>query len=182
MNLPNLITLSRILVVPIFATLLIYGLAGWALGVFILTATTDAIDGYLARARKQRTPLGTVLDPLADKLLLTIAFITLAYLRILPAWLAILVVSRDVIIVFGALLLHLISGRLQVVPTSMGKATTTTQVVTISFGLLVNLTGWGRWALWACGWATAVLTVLSGVQYIYRGMAGVHSGEQAPGG
>ncbi|MCH7646671.1 MAG: CDP-alcohol phosphatidyltransferase family protein, partial [Nitrospinae bacterium] len=113
MNLPNGITLLRILVIPFFVMLLIYGMAGWALGVFILTAITDAIDGYIARTRKQRTPLGEVLDPLADKLLLTTAFITLAYLRILPAWLAILVVSRDVILVFGSLLLHLITGSLR---------------------------------------------------------------------
>lgn len=174
MNLPNGITLLRILVIPFFVMLLIYGMAGWALGVFVLTAITDAIDGYIARTRKQRTPLGTVLDPLADKLLLTTAFITLAYLRILPAWLAILVVSRDVIIVFGSLLLHVITGGLRIEPTIMGKGTTITQVLTVSFGLLVNITHWGGWPLWACVWATAVLTSLSGVQYIYRGMTGAH--------
>ncbi len=172
MNLPNGITLLRILVIPFFVMLLIYGMAGWALGVFVLTAITDAIDGYIARTRKQRTPLGEVLDPLADKLLLTTAFITLAYLRILPAWLAILVVSRDVILVFGYALLHLISGALRIEPSSLGKATTTAQVLTVSFGLLLNLTGWGWWPLLTCVWATAVLTCLSGVQYIYRGMTG----------
>lgn len=182
MNLPNVITLTRILIIPFFVMLLIYGMAGWALGVFVVTAVTDAVDGYIARARMQRTPLGTVLDPLADKLLLTIAFVTLAYLRVLPAWLAILVVSRDVIIVFGSLLLHLFTGRLRIEPTLMGKATTTVQVLTVSFGLLANLTGWRGWALWACVWVTAALTVLSGVQYIYRGMTGVHQGERVQEG
>ncbi|MDV2495425.1 MAG: CDP-diacylglycerol--glycerol-3-phosphate 3-phosphatidyltransferase [bacterium] len=182
MNLPNVITLTRILIIPFFVMLLIYGMPGWALGLFIMTAITDVIDGYIARTRMQRTPLGTVLDPLADKLLLTIAFVTLAYLRVLPAWLAILVVSRDVIIVFGSLLLHLFTGRLRIEPTLMGKATTTVQVLAVSFGLLANLTGWGGWVLLACVWATAVLTVLSGVQYVYRGMTGVHQGERAQGG
>lgn len=182
MNLPNVITLTRILIIPFFVMLLIYGMPGWALVLFVVTAITDVIDGYIARTRMQRTPLGTVLDPLADKLLLTIAFVTLAYLRVLPAWLAILVVSRDVIIVFGSLLLHLFTGRLRIEPTLMGKATTTVQVMAVSLGLLANLTGWGGWVLLACVWATAVLTVLSGVQYIYRGMTGVHQGEQAQEG
>lgn len=182
MNLPNVITLMRILVIPFFVMLLVYGMAGWALVVFVLTAITDAVDGYIARSLMLRTPLGTALDPLADKLLLTVAFVTLTYLKILPAWLAILVVSRDVIIVFGSLLLHLITGGLRIKPTSMGKATTTTQVLTVSFGLLVNLTGWGGWVLWAFAWVTAALTGLSGLQYIYRGMTGAHAGEQTHGG
>ena len=181
MNLPNVISLVRILVIPFFVMLLIYHLPGWALLVFVLTAVTDVVDGYIARARMQRTPLGATLDPLADKLLLTTAFLTLAYLGILPAWLAILVVSRDVIIVFGSLLLHLTTGSLKIEPTLLGKATTTTQVLTVSFGLLVNLTGWGVWVLWICVAAAAAFTALSGAQYIYRGMTGVHHGERPSG-
>ncbi len=178
MNLPNVLSLLRILVIPLFVMLLVYGHAGWALVVFIVTALTDVVDGYIARSRMQRTPLGATLDPLADKLLLTTAFVTLAYLRILPVWLAILVVSRDVIIVFGSLLLHLTTGSLRIEPTRMGKATTTTQVLVVSFGLLVNLTGWGVLALWTLVVVAAACTALSGAQYIYRGMTGVHQGER----
>lgn len=178
MNLPNVITLARILIIPFFVMLLVYGYAGWALGVFIVTAVTDVVDGYLARSRMQRTPLGATLDPLADKLLLTTAFVTLAYLGILPVWMAILVVSRDVIIVFGSLLIHLTSGSLRIVPTKMGKATTTAQVLVVSFGLLVNLTNWGVWALWSFVAVAAVFTALSGMQYVYRGMTGAHQANQ----
>lgn len=181
MNLPNLITLLRILIIPFFVMLLIYGLAGWALGVFVLTAVTDVVDGYIARSRAQRTPLGATLDPLADKLLLTTAFLTLAYMGVLPAWLAILVVSRDVIIVFGSLLIHLTSGGVRIEPTRMGKLTTTSQVLTVSFGLLFNLTGWGDWAMWTCVVLAAAFTVVSGVQYVYRGMTGVHQGNRIHG-
>jgi cardiolipin synthase len=158
--------------------LLIYGHAGWALVVFLITAFTDVVDGYIARTRMQRTPLGATLDPLADKLLLTTAFLTLAYLHILPAWMAILVVSRDVIIVFGSLLLHLTTGSLRIEPTKMGKVTTSTQVLVVSFGLLVNLAGWGGLVLWVFVVVSAAFTALSGVQYIYRGMTGVHQGER----
>lgn len=179
MNLPNVITLARILAIPFFVMLLVYGHAGWALVVFVVTAITDVVDGYLARTRMQRTPLGATLDPLADKLLLTTAFVTLAYLEILPVWMAILVVSRDVIIVFGSLLIHLTSGSLRIVPTKMGKVTTTTQVLVVSFGLLVNLTGWGPWVLWAFVVVAAAFTALSGFQYIYRGMTGAHQADRA---
>jgi cardiolipin synthase len=174
LNLPNVITLVRILVIPFFVILLVYGYGGWALAVFLATAVTDAVDGYLARSRKQRTPLGATLDPLADKLLLTTAFVTLTYLAVLPLWLTILVVSRDVIIVFGSLLIHLFTEGLRIAPTVVGKATTSAQAVTVSFGLLYNLTGWGGLVLWLSVWATAALTAVSGLHYIYRGMAGYH--------
>lgn len=179
MNLPNVISLARILIIPFFVMLLVYGHAGWALAVFVVTAITDVVDGYLARSWMQRTPLGATLDPLADKLLLTTAFVTLAYLRILPVWLAILVVSRDVIIVFGSLLLHLTTGSLRIIPTKMGKVTTTVQVMVVSFGLLVNLTGWGVVELWTFVVVGAGFTALSGFQYIYRGMTGAHQGDGA---
>jgi CDP-diacylglycerol--glycerol-3-phosphate 3-phosphatidyltransferase len=98
MNLPLSLTILRIFFVPLVVVLLLtqgHDLDLWAVGVFLLAATTDLLDGYLARKRKQITPLGILLDPLADKLLTASAFISLVELRLVPAWMVVIIVGRD---------------------------------------------------------------------------------------
>lgn len=169
LTLANRLTILRILMTPVFITLLLYRRTEYALGIFLLAGITDALDGFVARARGQKTQLGMVLDPLADKLLLTSAFVTLAFLRIIPRWFAIVAVSRDVFLVGGSLLLYIFTGKIGIPPSALGKATTALQLLTVLGGL-------GAGAFWPPARAplllvipTAALTVASGLDYVYRG-------------
>src|SRR5712692_3841888 len=101
MGLANWLTLLRILLIPVFVTLLVYRRPGVALLVFAVAAFTDLLGGWVARRHKDESTRGAFLDPTADKLLLTASFITLTYLKALPFWIAAVVISRDVILVVG---------------------------------------------------------------------------------
>src|SRR3990170_4410241 len=105
MNLPNYITLFRVVLIPFFINLMVYGYYREALAVFVVAGGTDALDGMIARLMKAQTELGAFLDPMADKLLIISAFVTLVLLGKLPVWLVIIVVSRDVIIALGSLVI-----------------------------------------------------------------------------
>jgi cardiolipin synthase len=169
MGLANWLTVLRILLIPVFVSLLVYRRPGLALSVFTLAAVTDLLDGYVARRRGSQSRLGAFLDPVADKLLLTASFVTLTYLKILPFWITAVVISRDVLLVVGALVVHVAGGRIYPRPTWAGKAATFFQVATVLGALLSR---YFRVALGAeifMGLA-AVFTVLSGLQYILQGM------------
>ena len=116
MNIPNLITILRILLIPVFIILLLYNHFSWALAVFAFCGVTDGLDGFIARNSNQRTVLGTYLDPMADKLLLISGFVTLSFLKIIPLWITIVLVSRDLILLIGTLILHMIQGYIVIEP------------------------------------------------------------------
>jgi cardiolipin synthase len=175
MNLPNLITIFRILLTPVFINLLIYGYQGWALTVFLIASLTDSLDGLIARLANQRTRLGTYLDPMADKLLLTASFLTLAILKVIPIWAAVIVVSRDLILILGALILHLTQASQEISPTFLGKSTTVVQLVYIALVLLMTVLHGSTVSLWPILAVTIGLTVLSGLHYIYRGFRRLNS-------
>jgi cardiolipin synthase len=169
MNIPNSLTLLRILLVPVFIGFMTYGAYGVALLVLLVAGLTDAIDGLLARRWNQQTRLGAVLDPLADKLLLTSGFITLSTLHLIPSWLVILVVSRDVILLLGTAVAHVTGISIDVAPTFWGKGTTALQ---LSYVLLVILLTWldlGLSLLTPLLVATVGFTLASGLHYVYRG-------------
>ena len=182
-NLPNLLSVGRILAVPLFVILLLQQYYGWALVVFIAAAVTDAIDGMLARLLHQHTVLGSYLDPAADKLLSVSSFIILAVLSILPAWLAVVVISRDIIIVVGILIIFLTSHPLQVKPSLVSKLATTFQFTLICLALYF-MPELNSWVLQVFIWGTGVLSIVSGLQYIWRGIQ-IFNGEvvaAGPGG
>src|SRR5437763_4557916 len=129
MNLPNSLTVLRILLIPFFVGFLTYGHYYWALGTLVAAGITDILDGVIARVTNQRTKLGAYLDPLADKLLLTSGFVTLSVLHLVPLWVAILVVSRDSILLTGALLSRFTESPLDMSPTFIGKGTTLFQLL-----------------------------------------------------
>ena len=169
MNIPNSLTLLRILLVPVFIGFMTYGAYGVALLVLLVAGLTDAIDGLLARRWNQQTRLGGVLDPLADKLLLTSGFITLSILHLVPSWLVILVVSRDVILLLGTAVAHVTGTPIDMTPTFWGKGTT---VLQLSYVLLVILLTWldlGISLLTPLLVATVAFTLVSGLHYVYRG-------------
>jgi cardiolipin synthase len=169
MGLANWLTIVRILLIPVFVTLLVYNRVALAFGTFVLAGLTDALDGYIARTRGTKTRLGAFLDPLADKLLLTASFVTLTYKvpRVLPFWLTAIVLSRDLLLILGALLVMLTGGQVHPAPTMLGKTSTLFQMLTVGMALLVA----ARIRLFdpvlpPLLWVTAALTIASGVQYV----------------
>jgi len=169
MNLPNILTLTRVLLIPVFIILIINKHFGLALVTFAIAGITDAIDGLIARITHQRTELGAYLDPIADKILLASAFITLAIIEVLPSWLTILVITRDVIILVGLLVMILTNYHPKIQPSLLSKITTVFQISTI---LLILMAGHNpifyKLSTVAIYGAT-FFTIISGSHYIYIG-------------
>jgi cardiolipin synthase len=139
------------------------------LGIFILAVISDAIDGYLARRTKQKSKAGQVLDPLADKLLLISAFICLYLINTFPLgikfplWVSLIVISRDILILLGTVVIYMVRQEIEIQPTYWGKLTTTFQMLAVISILL-------QWQSSFIAWSVAVLfTIISGIDYIHRG-------------
>jgi cardiolipin synthase len=169
-NLPNTITLFRILCVPVFVDLLVYGRFGYALAVFLAAVVSDGLDGLIARLFNQRSRLGMYLDPLADKVLLTSAFITLSILRRVPIWLTTIVVSRDLILALGTLLLHLLTLHVDILPSWLGKVTTVLQFGYIVIVLAAEFLALDKEIAAPAALAVAAATIGSGLYYLWRGV------------
>ena len=170
MNLPNLLTTLRLLLLPLFLLLLVYRRPGPALAVLLLAALSDALDGLLARWLNQKTAIGSFLDPLADKLLSVSGFVALTLIGPIPPWFVIVVISRDVLISLGALVLYLHDGRLEIAPSLTGKAAMLGQFATLVLTVLLQLDAPVE-RLWLAVMAlTATLTIVSGLQYLWRGL------------
>ena len=175
-SLASKVSLFRLLLIPFFLGCLLYyrpgqeGLRYAALGLFLAGVLSDAVDGYIARAKTQWTRLGAFLDPLADKLLLLTAFLSLALIRTipddlrLPAWVVIAFISRECIIVLGSGLLYHLTGTLEIQPSRLGKWATFLQ-------MLVVLAVLSRWPYAPWVWRVAVvLMIASAVVYVRRGV------------
>jgi cardiolipin synthase len=187
-NAPNLITLTRVGLVPFFALMLFQKRALGALVIVFLAGLSDVLDGFAARRWHQRTKVGTLIDPLADKILLTTAYILLAipglgFPCVIPLWLTAVVIGRDFIIVAGALAIYRTRGPREFPPTVFGKMSTVFQVVTVFWVILSNYlrlsapagpaileTISSPSALSAFYIVTLVLTLISGAHYIYKGI------------
>ncbi|MFU8818649.1 MAG: CDP-diacylglycerol--glycerol-3-phosphate 3-phosphatidyltransferase [Desulfurivibrio sp.] len=169
MNIPNLITLMRILLVPVLAIFLLEEQYGYALLTFIVAGVSDGLDGFLARLLKQKTRLGAILDPLADKALLVTAFIILAVDGVIPQWLTVLVVSRDLIILAGFGILMLNNSRVQIDPTYTSKLTTVFQLLTVVYFLGIEYMLSLLFLRDYLVIATALLTLLSCGHYLIIG-------------
>ena len=170
MNLPNFLSLIRILFIPLFVILLIYEYYDLSLIILVLSAISDALDGFIARFFHQKTTLGAYLDPIADKLLLVTSYITLSILNIIPDWLTIIVISRDVIISLGVLILLINAYPLEIKPSGISKLTTLFQLLTLFLSLSYNHLGLKLTYLQIQYAITATLTIASGLHYLYRGI------------
>jgi cardiolipin synthase len=170
MNLPNYITLLRIILIPFFINLMIYGYYRSAFLVFVVACVTDALDGLIARLTNTKTELGAFLDPVADKLLIISAFVTLVLLKMLPVWLVIIVVSRDVILVLGSIVIFFSGSKFTARPSIIGKATTLMQLIVVTLSLVQKNYGTELGMLVPLQWLTAGLTLASGGQYVARGI------------
>ena len=169
LTLANRLTILRILMTPVIIVLLLYRQFGLALTLFLVAAITDGLDGFLARSRKERTALGAVLDPVADKLLLMSAVVTLTILKELPRWFAIIVVSRDVLLIGGSVILYMFLGKIAMPPSWLGKTTTGFQLATVLAAMLDNFLPAFQVAIFPLTLLTLVLTAVSGVDYIIQG-------------
>lgn len=180
----NQITILRLVFVPIFATLVIERDYGWALAVLGVAAISDIVDGTVARIFHQESPLGVALDPIADKILMTTAYLTLAFREVLPWWLTILVLSRDVAIIMTTALISLVAGYRPFRPTVLGKMSTTIQVATVfvAVGLRANFPLTSSLLLRVCIYLAGAITVASGVHYliVVRHRYGHHEEADAP--
>jgi len=166
MTIPNLISIFRIILVPVFLVFIInnHFLAG--LMVFVLAGLSDAADGMVARLFNQKSRLGSYLDPLADKCLLVAAFICLAAMYIIPLWLTVIVITRDILILLGASILFLKNGAYTVKPSVWGKATTFFQLATVFLVLVEKHFHLFSQYVYIVYGVTGTLTVISGLLYI----------------
>ncbi|MDH4192602.1 MAG: CDP-alcohol phosphatidyltransferase family protein [Nitrospirota bacterium] len=174
-NLPNSLTVLRILLVPVFVGFLLYEYFDYALITLLVAAVTDGLDGAIARITDQRTRLGEYLDPLADKLLLMSAMVTLSVLHFIPVWAVILVVSRDAILLTGTILANLTEIDIDIAPTWLGKGTTLAQ---ICYVIMVILFATGRVSAEVVIPFLAIMVILttgSGMHYLFRGIQHLNS-------
>ena len=168
LTLPNLITVARLCAVPAAIYLVLHGLFSEAFWLFLGAGVSDAIDGWLAR-RRGPTYVGAVLDPVADKALLVAMYVVLSVVHVLPDWLAILVVFRDVLIVGGVLVLNMLGQPPPIRPLLISKLNTVMQIALVAVALL--LAGSGHHADIVLGiliWAVAATTLISGGAYVAR--------------
>jgi cardiolipin synthase (CMP-forming) len=173
-NLPNILTIIRILLVPVFVIYLQKNMFMPALIIFTIAGVSDGLDGLLARYLNQKTILGAHLDPLADKLLLAAAFVTLSIIQCIPDWLTVIVISRDILIMLGVGVCIMLEIKVEIKPSFVSKCTTVSQLLTVFLVLLyLSLPGtaiipdtYARLLYMT----TACLTIISGLHYIYKNM------------
>src|SRR5215470_2930236 len=175
----NQLTILRIVFVPVFIILLVYNELGWALGTFVLAGITDVLDGIIARRFGQKTSIGAVLDPLADKLLMTSSILILSlpqmeFLATIPRWLMIVIISRDVFILLISLIVVLMVGWRVFTPSPYGKASTLMQVLTVLAVLYVNWRGMVLPELNIAFYMTGLMTAFSGLHYLVRSLRQWH--------
>lgn len=185
LTIPNLLTFLRMALIPVFASLLFYGYSKWALAVFIVAGVSDGIDGFLARRFNQESELGTILDPVADKLLMTTAFIILTLPNIfppvrhlpIPFWVTAAVIGRDVLIVTVAGAIHIMTGFRGFKPSWLGKLSTFVQVIAVTLIMFAAVTGYTIF-LPSTYVIVALLAVVSGLHYIFQ-VAGLMKDEES---
>ncbi len=183
-TLPNFITLVRLAALPFFLLSIAEGRFGIALALFVAAGISDGVDGYLARRFRMNSALGAYLDPIADKLLLMSSYLFLAVPSYpatvkIPVWLAVLVLSRDFLILTVALLLILSSSKRRFPPSWLGKVATVTMIVTVLIVLCANVWTWPREFVLVAFGGAATATLLSGFDYMLRVARGPHAPAEA---
>lgn len=175
MNIPNSLTILRILLIPVYVGFLIYQRFDAAMVVLLVAGITDALDGTIARAANQRTRLGAFLDPLADKLLLTSGFVTLSTIHLIPSWVTILVVSRDAMLLLGTAVAQFTETNIDIAPTFLGKGATFLQLSYVLLVIFLSSRQMDLSMLSPLLITMVAFTVSSGCHYLYRGYRSVGS-------
>ena len=175
---PNLLTIFRMVLIPVFASLLFYQKFVLALVVFVIAGITDGLDGLLARRFDQKSQLGTILDPIADKMMLVTSFVVLSMKSVfpqpvpshlpIPFWVTIAVISRDVFILVGAAAINIVTGFRGFRPSWLGKINTTVQIGAIAAIMFAASVPYGTGYYLPTIYTTVfTLAVLSGVHYVF---------------
>ncbi len=174
---PNFLTIIRMVLIPVFVSLLFYQRFGWALGCFVFAGLTDGLDGLLARRFDQKSQLGTILDPIADKLLLVTAFVVLSLPSIFPQpmprhlpvpfWVTAAVISRDVFIVVGAAAINIVTGFRRFRPSWIGKTNTVIQILAVILILVAAFVPFLRGYLPTVYTIVFAGAVFSGLHYVF---------------
>ena len=176
LTIPNILTFLRMALIPVFAIMLVYHKEGWALAIFTIAGVSDGIDGFVARRFKQESELGTIIDPIADKLLMTTAFVMLTLPSVMgtarflpvPFWVTATVIGRDVLIVTVAMSITIMTGFRDFKPSWLGKASTFVQVVAVIMILVAAVSPELRGFYLPTVYTTvAAFAVFSGAHYIY---------------
>lgn len=175
LTIPNLLTFLRMALIPLFASLVYYGNTHWALAVFVIAGFSDGVDGFIARHFKQESELGTIIDPIADKLLMTTAFVVLSLHGILepvrflpiPFWVTAAVIGRDVLIVTIAVAIVTMTGFRGFRPSWLGKLSTFVQVAAITL-VLVSAVTHVTFYLPTVYFIVVLLAIVSGIHYIFQ--------------
>ena len=175
LTVPNLLSFMRMALIPVFASLLFYGYSAAALAVFVIAGASDGLDGFIARRFKQESELGTIIDPIADKLLMTSAFILLTMPNVLqpakhlpvPFWVTAAVIGRDVLIIAVAGAINIMTGFRGFKPSWLGKASTFVQVIAVGLILLSPVAGLSFY-LPTVYTTVAFFAVISGIHYIFH--------------
>ncbi|MEQ1762209.1 MAG: CDP-alcohol phosphatidyltransferase family protein [Pyrinomonadaceae bacterium] len=175
LTIPNILTFMRMGLIPVFVSLVYYGYSKWALAVFLIAGISDGVDGFLARKFKQESELGTIIDPIADKLLMTVAFIILTLPNVLPPtrhlpipfWVTASVIGRDVLIITIAGAINIITGFRGFKPSFWGKVSTLVQVIGISLVMFAAVSGYSIF-LPTTYFIIVLLVVISGVHYVFQ--------------
>jgi cardiolipin synthase len=180
----NQLTLLRMLLIPAFVILVVYGYLGWALAVFVTAGITDALDGLAARWTNEKTSLGAWLDPAADKLLLVTTFIVLTLPGLglanrLPIWLTVLIISRDVGIVLTVAIVNLAIGPRTFRPSIFGKVATATYILTAVVAMWFNYLGYHSMLFELFVYASLFITLVSGLHYVWHATRIVDASEQS---
>lgn len=167
----NQITLLRMLLVPAFVSLVVYGYLGWALVVFMLAGLTDLLDGLIARLSGQQSTLGAWLDPMADKLLAVSTFVVLTVPSLglanpLPIWLTVMIITRDIVIVATVAIVNLAVGRRTFRPSIYGKVATATYMLTVVVAMFFNYLRQPSIVVDLFVWASTAITLISSLHYI----------------
>lgn len=184
-TLPNLLTFARLVALPFLINAIIEGEHMQAFAIFFAMAVSDFVDGYLARHFGMASPLGALLDPIADKLFLVSTFIVFALKSTpsnihIPIWLVLMTVGRDVLIVIVALVMALSLGIKTFPPTFLGKANTFAEISTVVAILMNNIDRMPAWVADVCFPVTLLLTIASGVHYVFRASAAIARVSAAP--
>jgi cardiolipin synthase (CMP-forming) len=175
---PNLLTVFRMVLIPVFVSLLFYQKFVWALGIFVLAGVTDGLDGLLARRFDQKSQLGTILDPIADKLMLVTSFVVLSMRAVFPQplpphlpvpfWVTVAVISRDVFILVGAAAINIVTGFRGFRPSLLGKINTTVQIAAIAAIIFAASVPYGTGYYLPTIYTTVfAFAVLSGAHYVF---------------
>jgi len=175
---PNLLTVFRMVLIPVFVSLLFYQRFVSALGIFILAGITDGLDGLLARRFNQKSQLGTILDPIADKLMLVTSFVVLSMRSVFPQplpshlpvpfWVTVAVISRDVFILVGAAAINIVTGFRGFRPSMLGKINTVVQIFAIAIIIFAASVPYGTGYYLPTLYTTVfAFAVLSGAHYVF---------------